>query len=173
MPSDNDVPEKLIDQAREAARRAHAPYSGFVVGAAVQTSDGSVYTSANMENAAYGVTICAEVGAIQAAMGAGRFNSIARMAVVGGFIKPPHGYRRSVTTPCGRCRQIINESASWSKLDIPVWCAHVDRKMNVDPEMYLISELLPHGFGPDTLAIVEKWPIQYEQLQYLIDRNSE
>jgi homotetrameric cytidine deaminase len=67
----SEPPVALFEAARNAASNAYAPYSGFAVGAAVETSDGRTFVGANMENASYGLTVCAEVGALQAASSAG------------------------------------------------------------------------------------------------------
>jgi cytidine deaminase len=129
----HEPPKALLEAAREAAAHAHAPYSKFRVGAAVETSDGRVFTGANMENASYGLTVCAEVGALQAATTAGALDRIRRIAIVGP--KPP--------TPCGRCRQLLAEAAALSGHDTEVWFADVD--FNV-VERRTISELLPEPF---------------------------
>lgn len=90
----------LIERARSAARRAYCPYSRFRVGAALLTSDGSVFSGCNVENASYGLTICAERSAISAAVSAGhrKFRAI---AVVASGSKPP--------VPCGACLQVLAE----------------------------------------------------------------
>ena len=144
-----EAPLQLLRAAVGAARNAYARYSLFAVGAALQTADGSVFTGANMENAAYGVTMCAEVGAIQAASTAGKLAEIVRIAVVGGFLEQAGEQRRDIVTPCGRCRQLILESAHLAKRDLEVWCADLNL---TSIDCFKISELLPHGFGPDNLG---------------------
>lgn len=93
--------EELLRQAQAAADRAYAPYSHFRVGAAVRTSTGEVYTGVNMENRSYGLTICAERGAVQRAVADGhtRFSEI---AIVCPDADQP-------TPPCGACRQVLSE----------------------------------------------------------------
>jgi cytidine deaminase len=141
------VPNELLRAARDAARNAYAPYSNFAVGAAVQTSDGTVFIGANMENASYGLTVDAEVGALQAASTSGKLAEVVRIAVVGGAIgKDEHG--EAIVTPCGRCRQLILESAHLGSRDIEVWCANSDLS---SINSFKISELLPHAFGPANL----------------------
>ncbi len=93
--------EELLQQARAIATRAYAPYSHFRVGAALRTITGEVYTGVNMENRSYGLTNCAERGAVQAAVAEGhrRFSEI---AVVCLDAEQP-------TPPCGACRQVLSE----------------------------------------------------------------
>jgi len=143
-----DRPDSLLAAAVQVAANAYAPYSKFAAGAAVEARDGSVFVGTNMENASYGLSICAEVGAMQAAVAAGKHSQIVRMAVVGGLIEA--GLRNGeVVTPCGRCRQVIFEASVLSGTDIEVWCGDIDLK-NV--HLYKISELLPHAFGPADLV---------------------
>jgi cytidine deaminase len=144
------VPIDLLAAARDAADKAYAPYSRFAVGAAAQTKNGRIYTSANMENISYGLTICAEVGALQQASSAGALSDIIRVAVVGGPMDVSEGSNPQIVTPCGRCRQLIMESAQVGNFDVEVWCA--SRKLE-ELKCYKISELLPHSFGP-----LKDWP---------------
>ncbi|TMG81949.1 MAG: cytidine deaminase, partial [Betaproteobacteria bacterium] len=92
--------EALRQQARDAARNAYAPYSRFAVGAAVLTDKGEIYSGANIENASFGLSICAERNAI--------FHAVARGArkivAVAVYTKTPQA-----TTPCGACRQVLAE----------------------------------------------------------------
>jgi cytidine deaminase len=141
-------PSKLFHAARQTAANAHAPYSGFAVGAAVETSDGAVFVGANMENASYGLTCCAEVGALQAASSAGALGRIRRIAIVGGPIKPGIDYRPTATAPCGRCRQLLAEAAMVANHDIEVWFADLGQTVI---EWRTISQLLPVAFGARNL----------------------
>ena len=141
-------PSNLFKAARKAADNAHAPYSGFAVGAAVETSDRKIFVGANMENASYGLTCCAEVGALQAASSAGALGRIRRMAIVGGPIKPKKGYRPTATAPCGRCRQLLAEAAMAASHDIEVWYADLEQRVI---ERRTVSQLLPDAFGARNL----------------------
>jgi homotetrameric cytidine deaminase len=96
---------ELVSAAREAAKKAHAPYSNFFVGAAVLLDDGRIFTGCNVENASYGLTICAERNAIFAAVGASG-GKIKVRAVAAFNSKSEH------CSPCGACRQVIAEFSS-------------------------------------------------------------
>jgi len=118
------MPLDLLDQARRAATHAYAPYSGFPVGAAVLTSTGEIFTGCNVENAAYGSTLCAERGAVMAMVAAG-FREIDTVAVVG-----PDG----PCWPCGACRQVLSEFGC--------------RRVLVDGHEVAFADLLPRAFVP-------------------------
>jgi cytidine deaminase len=148
----------LLQAAVQAARNSYAPYSEFKVGAAARTKDGSVFIGANMENASYGVTMCAEVGALQAASTAGKLADITEIAVAGGRTEGARPIPGRVVTPCGRCRQLILESAHLGGRDIAVLCADLAL---TSIEHHTCSELLPHGFGPETLGIADNFRESY------------
>ncbi len=135
----------LIAAAREAATRAYAPYSGFAVGAALAFADGGVVTGANVENASYGLSLCAETVAVARAMGEGRRGGLIAVAVVGGRAGEAPG--APPITPCGRCRQVLSELALLDGTDPVVWCAGKGVVLEVR-----LSELLPHAFGPGSLG---------------------
>jgi cytidine deaminase len=123
--------EGLLEKARSAARAAYAEYSGFRVGAAVRV--GSVtYTGCNIENASYGLTICAERVAVFAAVAAGarRIDAIAMACIDADYGSPTESLM-----PCGACRQVMAEFGSAS---LPVY---VDRVGT-----FTLGELLPHAF---------------------------
>lgn len=128
-----DAPE-LIAEARRAADAAYAPYSDFRVGAVAVAGDGRRFTGVNVENAAYGSTICAEAAAIAAAAGAG-VRQIDTIAV--GHLSVAECY------PCGNCRQMMSEFG-------------VRRVIVQNAEHgvleHSLEELLPHSFGPESLA---------------------
>jgi cytidine deaminase len=139
-------PLRLINRAIAVAAHAYAPYSRFAVGAAVELWNGQIFTSANMENASYGLTACAELGALQAASSRGALAKVRRIAIVGGPIgRTAHS---KPTPPCGRCRQLIAEAASLGKRDIEVWFADGSGK---HAQRRTISELLPDSFGASNL----------------------
>lgn len=135
----------LVEAAITAASNAYAPYSNFHVGAALLLDDDEIVTGSNFENASYGMTLCAETVAIAKANSDGQLRRIVALAVAGGSAGQ---IAESIDpiTPCGRCRQIIKEVADLCELDIPVHCAKAGGHVT-----YLLSELLPHGFGPDSL----------------------
>src|SRR5918996_2832245 len=121
--------DSLISAARSVQARAYAPYSNFRVGAALESSDGTVFLGCNVENASYGLTICAERSAVFAAVSAGatRF----RRAVVVSDVDPP-------AAPCGACRQVLAEFG----LDLPIEAVGSQRSMS-----WRLAELLPSAFG--------------------------
>jgi cytidine deaminase len=135
--------QTLIAAAREAAGNAYAPYSNFYVGAALAFANGSVTTGANVENASYGLTLCAETVAVGSAMTLGARGGLEAVAVIGG----PAGAVGvgEPVTPCGRCRQVLQELAALGGTDPVVWCVG-DEVL----EMRL-SQLLPMAFGPGSL----------------------
>lgn len=139
--------QTLLDAAVLASKAAYAPYSRFAVGAALVCTDGTVFLSANMENASYGLSLCAETGAIHQASAAGRLADILRIAVVGGPVSGDGG--GGVVTPCGRCRQLISEAAQIGKRSIQIACGNADGS---DFVVRTVDELLPHAFGPASLA---------------------
>ena len=131
--------DDLIAAAREAALISYSPYSNFAVGAALLFADGSVVTGANVENASYGLALCAETVAVGKAMADGARGGLLKVAVTGPGVEP--------ITPCGRCRQILNELAQLGRTDPEVLCVGPSEVRTVR-----LSELLPHAFGPASLA---------------------
>lgn len=131
--------DDLIAAARDAARNSYSPYSRFAVGAALRFADGSVVTGTNIENASYGLALCAETIAVGKAMADGVRGGLLTVAVTGPAAEP--------ITPCGRCRQVLNELAQLGGTDPEVLCVGADEVRRVR-----LSELLPHAFGPASLV---------------------
>src|SRR6478672_2610199 len=123
--------ELLTSEAVAAAASAYAPYSGFPVGAAAKVDDGRVVVGCNVENAAYGVVLCAECGVVSQlyATGGGRLTHFVCVNGDGDIIMP-----------CGRCRQLLFEHGG---RDLLVWTVSGVKPM---------SEVLPDAFGPDDLT---------------------
>lgn len=139
----------LIAAARAASALAYAPYSGFRVGAALGFADGTVVTGANVENASYGLSLCAETVAVAAAMAGGARGGLVAVAVIGG---PPGADGAAMpgavpVTPCGRCRQVLIELAGLGGTDPAVWCVGAEQVLDLR-----LADLLPHAFGPSALA---------------------
>ncbi|BBC70917.1 cytidine deaminase [Altererythrobacter sp. B11] len=132
----------LIAAARRAAQGAYAPYSNFPVGAALLFDDGEVVAGANVENASYGLALCAETVAVAAAMAGGRRGGLVAVAVTGPRMAPG----AAPITPCGRCRQVLNELAALGGTDPLVLCVGPDAVQEVR-----LSALLPMAFGPASL----------------------
>ena len=126
--------DALLDTARAASAKAYAPYSRFHVGAAVLAADGRVFSGANVENASYGLTCCAERNAVFAAAFAGV------REIVAVAIHTPTG---APVSPCGACRQVIYEFGSDA---VVVSCCDGDGR-----HRWTIGELLPGAFGPKDL----------------------
>ncbi len=126
----------LVERARRAAENSYSPYSGFRVGAALVAGDGTIFSGANVENAAYPVSSCAEATAVNTAAAAGvREIGVVAVACVDA-VSIDDSY------PCGRCRQIMNEFGVKTVL-----VASGDGPHRV----HAMSELLPHGFGGESL----------------------
>ena len=142
--------ETLIAAARVAAGHAHAPYSSFAVGAALMLRDGTIVTGANVENASYGLSLCAETVAVATASAAGRLCEIVAIGIVGGMIGPDGAAGDSPIRPCGRCRQVLNEAAQMGGVDIAVYCSGVSGGAI---ERHSLAALLPDAFGPADLGM--------------------
>ena len=127
--------QALVELAFTMLDRAYVPYSRFSVGAALLCAGGTVFTGCNVENAAYGSTICAERTALVKAVSEGHRDDFVRLAVV--------GRGDDYCWPCGACRQMLFEFAP----DLTVLVARGDHEFVTLP----LRELLPHGFGPSSL----------------------
>ncbi|QZD96331.1 cytidine deaminase [Qipengyuania gelatinilytica] len=130
--------EELIAAARGAAENSYSPYSNFAVGSALRFADGSVITGTNIENASYGLALCAETVAVSKAMADGVRGGLEAVAVTGPGDAP--------ITPCGRCRQVLNELAQLGGTDPLILCVGPNEVRRVK-----LSELLPDAFGPASL----------------------
>lgn len=137
-PPARPAPAALLRAARAAARRAYAPYSHFRVGAAVCAEDGRIFTGCNVENASFGLTICAERAAIFAAVAAGARRLVAAAVTCLDGDGPPW--------PCGACRQVL---AEFGADDMPV---HVAGPRARRPETLRLGDLLPRAFRSDTFT---------------------
>jgi cytidine deaminase len=135
---DRALINQMIDVARNAARQAYVPYSDFPVGACVLAADGSLVSGVNIENASYGLTVCGERVAMFRAAADGH-REIRAVAV--------SATRATGVTPCGACRQVLNEFKPKDG-DMTVIIDHGDER---DPERVRLSTLLPRAFGPSDL----------------------
>ena len=126
---------EMIEKALAVRSHAHAPYSGFKVGACLRTASGALYAGCNVENAAYPEGQCAEASAIGAMVAAGEQRIVEVVVEAGG---------EQLCTPCGGCRQKLSEFAA---PDTPV---HVCGPDGVRAT-FSLGELLPHGFGSGNL----------------------
>jgi cytidine deaminase len=156
---------ELVEAAQEACTRAYAPYSLFAVGAAVRSKSGKIHTAANVENASYGLTICAEAAALSVANAAGDF-TVEAIAVVG-FGTRDAGDSSQVVTPCGSCRQIIAEAAQVTGGDVRVLCCNGELSSIV---ISTIAELLPSAFGLDDNGTTSQPQLWREELQLRVAR---
>lgn len=122
--------ELLRATAVEVMRRAYAPYSGYAVGAAALVDDGRVVAGCNVENASYGLTLCAECGLVSELYRTGGGRLVAFTCV---------DHNEKLLTPCGRCRQLLHENGGPELL--------IETATGSKP----LRELLPDAFGPDDL----------------------
>jgi len=128
--------DDLFEAACAARERAYAPYSKFLVGAALRTTDGDIFAGCNVENASYGGTVCAErVAIFNAVANLGRFKVDAFLLVTD---------TDPAAMPCGFCRQVMNEFLA---ADTPILIANLEGVQ----ETTTLAELLPRSFGPDDL----------------------
>ena len=126
---------ELVKKALEMRQYAYAPYSHFAVGAALLCDDGRVFTGCNVENAAYGSTICAERTALLKAISEGCLQGWQTIAIAGSGV--------DYCWPCGSCRQMLYEFAP----ELQVLAV----RENGDYQEMKLSQLLPNGFGPSAL----------------------
>ena len=127
-----DLPDNwpdVVDAARQARKNAWAPYSGFEVGAAVRTTDGQIFLGCNVENASYGLTLCAERVAMSSAVAAGKRNPAVLCVSLGG-----------TPVTCGACRQFLCE------FNRELVVLLDDARSSDPPEVVALNELLPRAF---------------------------
>ena len=124
--------QELVELAFTMLERSYVPYSHFPVGAALECADGTIFTGCNVENAAFGSTICAERTALFTAVSEGQRDDRTRLALVGNSTEP--------CWPCGACRQMLYEFAP----DLTLLVARKDHSF----VKLTLGELMPHGFGP-------------------------
>lgn len=144
----------LVTAARGALANAHAPYSRFAVGAAVRLTNGAIITGCNFENASYGLSLCAEAVALAATNSAGRLADVTAIAVVGGAMASNGTVSGdAIVSPCGRCRQILNEVEQMAARPIEIYCAPPQGDAIV---RHSVAILLPYAFGPADLGITPR-----------------
>ena len=127
--------DTMIELARETMNRAYAPYSKYYVGACVEAEDGTLFSGCNVENASYGLTVCAEVNAIGSLIAAGKKRIKSLLVISSGA---------TISAPCGRCRQVIREFAA---PNTPVYLCLKDKL----GATMTVGEMLPQSFGPEHL----------------------
>jgi len=125
----------LIEKAASAMANSYSPYSRFKSGAAIESSDGAVFTGCNIENAAFGVTLCAETAAVASAVSAGK-RSFRRIAII--------SEESAYCFPCGTCRQLLNEFSP----EMEVLCSRSDGRY----VSYPLTSLLPMPFGKEQIG---------------------
>lgn len=128
--------QALVEMAFSMLRYSYSPYSHFPVGAALLCADGTVYTGCNVENAAFGSSICAERTALVKAVSEGHRDDFVKIAIAGNS--------EAYCWPCGACRQMLYEFAP----ELTVLVANQDHQFVILP----LAELMPHGFGPKHIA---------------------
>ncbi len=127
--------QSIVEAASAAREKAYAPYSNYPVGAAVLTGSGRIYAGCNIENASYGLTICAERVALASAIAAGE-RAFLGLTIAGGDGMP--------SMPCGACRQFI---AEWADEDFPITVVSAQgQRLDLT-----LGDLLPHAFTPKSL----------------------
>lgn len=130
-----DQAKELVNAARRAREKAYAPYSNYRVGAALQTASGDIFTGCNIENAAYGATVCAERVAVFKAVSEGEKDFVALAVAASGH---------DLASPCGTCRQVLYEFA-------PNLILYLTGSSGLVKSITL-KELLPQAFGPKHLT---------------------
>ncbi len=137
---EKEVIRTLCQKAVDMRSESYAPYSDFLVGSAVLTDDGKIFTGCNIENSAFGPSICAERTAIAKAVSEG-YRDFAAIAIAGGRRDGELQY----CSPCGVCRQVMRE---FCKPSFKIYLA----KSADDYKEFTLGDLLPESFGPDNLS---------------------
>ena len=127
--------KSVIETARAVSQKAYAPYSNFRVGAAILTEGGTVHAGCNVENASFGLTICAERNAVARMVADARENRKIRLVTV---VSP----NAAPCFPCGACRQVLREFGCGEVIVLD---------SSGKPQSYPLNALLPHAFGPENL----------------------
>ncbi|MDR0734277.1 MAG: cytidine deaminase [Elusimicrobiota bacterium] len=137
--------DKLIKTAVAVMRNSYSPYSRYKVGAAAQGASGKIYAGTNVENASYGLTVCAERIAVFSAVAAGE-RGIKAIAIA---VAPPRAAKaKADPVPCGACRQVLEE---FSKPDMPIYTASVVNGKAVSVIARTLGDYYPYPFGPEAL----------------------
>lgn len=129
----NEQAQSVLCAAQDAMKNAYAPYSGYSVGAAFRAEEGGVFVGANVENASYGLTICAERAALFASVSAGQKTFVMGAIVASG---------PSMPVPCGACRQVMAEFCS---PEMPLYVALEGQLASA--QVFTLGQLLPHSFS--------------------------
>ena len=137
--------KELIKEALKAREKAYAPYSHHLVGAALECEDGTIIHGCNIENAAFGPTVCAERTAIFKAVSEG-VKSFKRIAIVGGM---EDASSLVLCAPCGVCRQVMREFCDPKTFQIVLASVSGEK---IEPKVFTLEELLPISFGPENLG---------------------
>jgi len=140
MNANDEIVQKMRAEAEAAMKNAYCLYSNFRVGAAVLTEDGQIFAGCNVENASYGLTICAERNAIFQAVAKGAISKERKLKAV--VVVTP---AEKLTPPCGACRQVIYEFCEQADADIFIFGANKTGS-------FKLSALLPEAFGPKDLG---------------------
>ena len=142
---------EALEAAIAALERSYNPYSGFAVGACLVMADGEFVTGANVENAAFGPTICAERSAIVRANAEGK-RLFRGVAVTGRLASATNEECDAITAPCGVCRQVLFELTDLGGHDHDPWVV-LGSPSRRRIELTTVRGLLPHAFGPSDLGI--------------------
>lgn len=137
MPNNNL--NSMLEIAQQTMQNSYSPYSRYKVGACIKTEDGTIFSGTNVENASYGLSVCAETAAISTMLSAGH-KKIKDIVIIGKH----HDHDVNLCVPCGACRQRIAEFSS------PTTQIHLADEKGIQ-KTFTISELLPEAFGPEHL----------------------